>query len=64
MLFRSRVHAAAAAELAKRQLCGAEKAGGVCQLDANHKPPHRARVGERVDTPAGPKRQIIEWRRP
>lgn len=56
-----RVHAAAAADLAARRFCLAAEGGGVCHLDAGHKPPHRARVGERIDTPRGPKRQIIEW---
>lgn len=58
----ARVGAAAAAELAKRKLCLEEKGGGVCTLDADHKPPHRARVGERIQTPTGPRRNIIEWR--
>lgn len=59
-----RVHAAAAADLARHRLCLATKAeapGAVCHLDAGHKPPHRARVGERIETPRGPRRQIIEW---
>jgi len=57
----ARVAAAAAADLAARRLCLATEGGGVCQLDAGHKPPHRARVGDRIDTPRGPRRQIIEW---
>ena len=57
----ARVAMVCTAALGAHRLCNETKEGGVCQLDAGHRLPHRARVGERIATDRGPRRQIIEW---
>ncbi len=58
-----RVAGAAAAELAARRLCLEAERGGICHLDAGHKPPHLARTPEKTERPDGTIiRTIVEWR--